>query len=69
MIRVRRRLAGSGMKARLLLQVHDELVFECPQGEAAALGELVKECMEKAMSLSVPLHVDVGVGATWLEAH
>lgn len=69
MIRVAKRLRESGLKARLLLQVHDELVLECPAGEAQATGQLVKECMEQAMTLSVPLEVQVGNGSTWLEAH
>jgi DNA polymerase-1 len=69
MVRLHRRLRESGLKARMLLQVHDELVFECPAGEADALEALVREEMEGAYPLAVPLAVDVGRGANWLEAH
>ena len=69
MVAVHRRLAASGLKAGLLLQVHDELVLECPAGEVEALTALLREEMEGVVSLAVPLVVDVGSGANWLEAH
>lgn len=69
MLRVQRRLDASGLQARLLLQVHDELVFECPAAEVAALTTLARAEMEGAMELSVPLQVDVGVGPDWESAH
>ena len=56
-------------KAQMLLQVHDELVFECPKSELNALKQLVKTEMEAAYSLQVPLTVDMGIGHNWLEAH
>ena len=56
-------------KAQMLLQVHDELVFECPKSELNALKQLVKTEMEAAYSLQVPLMVDMGIGHNWLEAH
>ena len=56
-------------KAQMLLQVHDELVFECPKSELEALKHLVKNEMEAAYSLQVPLTVDMGIGHNWLEAH
>ena len=56
-------------KAQMLLQVHDELVFECPKSELNALKQLVKTEMEAAYSLQVPLMVDIGIGHNWLEAH
>lgn len=56
-------------KAQMLLQVHDELVFECPKSELNALKQLVKTEMEAAYSLQVPLTVDMGIGNNWLEAH
>ena len=56
-------------KAQMLLQVHDELVFECPKSELNALKQLVKTEMEAAYSLQVPLIVDMGIGHNWLEAH
>ena len=53
----------------MLLTVHDELVFECPEGERDALTALAVERMAGAMELSVPLKVDTGAGADWSEAH
>jgi DNA polymerase-1 len=54
---------------RLIMQVHDELVFEVPEDRVAELTAAVRECMVNAASLSVPLRVDVGTGANWEEAH
>jgi len=69
MIELYRRLGDSDLAAHLLLQVHDELVLECPASELDAVQALVVECMEGAAELSVPLKVDTGSGRTWLEAH
>ena len=69
MIDLDRRLAERGLAAGLLLQVHDELVLEVPLAELEETSELVRECMEHAVTLSVPLRVDLGHGRTWLEAH
>ena len=69
MIELYRRLGVSELAAHLLLQVHDELVLECPASELEAVRALVVECMEGAAELSVPLRVDTGSGRTWLEAH
>ena len=55
--------------ARLIMQVHDELVFEVPAEAVAELTAAVRECMVDAATLSVPLRVDIGVGANWEEAH
>jgi DNA polymerase-1 len=52
----------------MLLQVHDELVFEAPPEEIDALGRLVREHMEQVVELRVPLVVDIGVGPNWLDA-
>ncbi len=68
MIRVDRRLRREKLAARLLLQVHDELVFEVPEGETKRLRALVTEEMEGAAALAVPLRVDVGAGPNWLAA-
>jgi DNA polymerase-1 len=68
MARLHRALAVGGFKARLLLQVHDELVLEAPVAEVDAVSALVREHMEGAASLSVPLVVGVGVGDNWLDA-
>jgi DNA polymerase-1 len=69
MIRVDRRLATEGFRSRMLLQVHDELVFEVPPGEEERLTEIVRREMSGAIALSVPIVVDVGLGANWAEAH
>jgi DNA polymerase I len=73
MVRMADALAGAGLKARMLLQVHDELVFEAPAGEAQALCALAKRVMEAApapaVALSVPLTVEAKAGATWGAAH
>jgi DNA polymerase I len=67
MIRIDRRVKTEQPEARMLLQVHDELVFEVPTASVDALTTLVKNEMEHAAELSVPLVVDVGVGRDWLE--
>ncbi len=67
MIRIHDRLTVERLSARMLLQVHDELVFEVPGPEVEAVVTLVKDEMEGAASLSVPLVVDVGSGRNWLE--
>jgi DNA polymerase-1 len=69
MVRLPRALAEAGLGARMLLQVHDELVFEVPEAEVEATGALVKRIMEGVASLSVPLGVEIGHGASWAEAH
>jgi DNA polymerase-1 len=69
MIDIERDLPGSGLAAQLLLQVHDELVFEVPLSELDRTIPFVRERMEQAVPLKVPLKVDVGHGANWLEAH
>jgi DNA polymerase-1 len=63
-----RRNAGRPQPARMILTVHDELVFEAPEGEAGAVAELVRDLMERAYPLNVPLTVDVGIGKNWKEA-
>jgi DNA polymerase-1 len=68
MLNVHRRLSEEGMRSRLLLQVHDELVLEVAPGERDALEALVRKEMGGAYSLAVPLDVSVGVGRTWDEA-
>jgi len=69
MIRVDQRLRESGLSSRLLLQVHDELVFEVGPGEGEQLTGLVTDVMSSAMQLKVPLDVSVGVGDSWASAH
>jgi DNA polymerase-1 len=68
MVRVHQRLRSGGLAARLILQVHDELVLEAPVAEVESARELVKREMEAAAVLSVPLVVSVGAGANWVDA-
>jgi len=68
MLDVEAGLARAGLRSRMLLQVHDELVFEVAPGEAAALEALVRDRMGHAMDLTVPLDVSVGVGRSWHDA-
>jgi DNA polymerase-1 len=65
MIRVDRRLRAEGFRSRLLLQVHDELLLEVPRDEVARLVPVVRETMEGALALDVPLTVDVKTGDDW----
>ena len=67
MINVDKRLKESGLGARLLLQVHDELIVECPEEEASRVAEIVKREMEGAVSFAVPLTVEVSIGKTWYD--
>jgi len=67
MIRIHERLRSERLSARMLLQVHDELVFEVPGPELDTVTALVRDEMERAADLSVPLVVDVGSGRNWLE--
>jgi len=69
MVRVAERLAKGGLRSRLLLQVHDELVFEVGPGEREALAAIVCDVMTNAMQLDVPLDVSTGFGPSWAEAH
>ncbi len=68
MIRIHAALHVKRLEAKMLLQVHDELVFECPSSEEAAVRALVEHEMTTAIALDVPLVVDVGTGQNWLEA-
>jgi DNA polymerase-1 len=67
MLEVDRRLRESKMEARMLLQIHDELVFEAPESEIRPLAGLVREAMTTALTLDVPLKVDVSAGPNWLD--
>ena len=73
MIRMPEALAKAGLKARMLLQVHDELIFECPKAEADTLIQLTQDTMQgaamPALNLSVPLVVDARAASNWAEAH
>tara|TARA_B110000879_G_scaffold80062_1_gene111274 strand:- start:692 stop:3526 length:2835 start_codon:yes stop_codon:yes gene_type:complete len=69
MINIHKRLETGDWKAKMLLQVHDELVFDVPRTETESLSAMVKEEMENAFVMDVPLVVDLGIGENWLEAH
>ena len=69
MINISNRLKNENLKSLMILQVHDELVFEVPEGELEIMKLLVCEEMEGVMELKVPLKVDIGVGKNWSEAH
>ena len=68
MVRIHQAIRARGLESRMLLQVHDELVFEAPPQEVEALASLVREQMENVTPLRVPLVVDIGTGPNWLEA-
>src|SRR6056300_530614 len=69
MIAIQKKLDEEQWKSKMLLQVHDELVFDVPLNELESLKTMVKTEMENAFSLPVPLVVDIGIGKNWLEAH
>ena len=69
MIRIHNQLQAQKLQTRMLLQVHDELVFDVPKTELEIVKPLVKEAMENAFTLAVPLVADLGVGDNWLDAH
>ena len=68
MVKVFRRLRGEGLKARLIMQVHDELIVECPESEMERVKSLLAEEMEGAFPLAVPLTAEAHSGGNWLEA-
>ena len=69
MIRVHKRLQESGLDARMILQVHDELILEADRSCAAEAEALLKEEMEHVLELTVPLDVEAHTGENWFEAH
>ena len=69
MVRIDRALKAEGLRAKMVLQIHDELVFDCPKGEAERLKEIVRREMTGAYDFGVPLEVGIGEGANWLDAH
>ena len=69
MVRVHRRLHDEGLRGRLILQVHDELIVECPEEEREQVSAILKDEMENAVKLNVPLTVEVKSGHSWAEAH
>jgi len=69
MINIHNRLKREGLKAQMIIQVHDELDFNVPENEKEQLQAIVMEEMQNACHMSVPLTADCGWGANWLEAH
>ena len=69
MVRVHATLRERSLRSRMVLQIHDELLLDCPKVEVAEVSALVKDAMENAIPLAVPLKVDVGSGPDWLAAH
>ena len=69
MIRIQKRINAEHLPLKMMLQVHDELVFECPRDQVEPMSQMVKAEMEGAMQLKVPLVASVGFGENWLEAH
>ena len=68
MIKVQDRLREEGLEARLILQVHDELIVECPDGEVEQVKALLTQEMEGVMDLPVPMRADSAAGRSWAEA-
>ena len=69
MIRIQKRLESESLQSKMILQVHDELVFDVPKNELDVMSQLVRQEMEHAIELDVPIKVDVGTGSNWLQAH
>ena len=69
MVNVSRRIEREGLRARLILQVHDELIAECPENEAERVRELLTQEMQSAVQLRVPLAAEAHIGKSWAEAH
>lgn len=69
MINIHKRFEEENFKSKMLLQVHDELVFDAHKDELETIKPIIKHEMENAFKLSVPLDVEMGIGENWLEAH
>jgi DNA polymerase-1 len=69
MVNIHRNMKDKLMASHLIMQIHDELVFEVKEEELAVMKELVKHEMEHVIALAVPLKVSVGTGKNWAEAH
>ena len=69
MVNIDRCLRREKLETRMLLQVHDELVFEVPEAELKQVIDLVRQEMENAVVLDLPLRVDIGSGENWAQAH
>ena len=69
MIAIQNEIENNKLKSKMILQVHDELVFDVPKNEIEVLKEIITEKMQNAIKMSLPIIVDIGVGDNWLEAH
>jgi DNA polymerase-1 len=69
MIQVHRALREGGFQTKMLLTVHDEIVFDMRKDEQETVIPVIRECMQTALPMEVPIVVDTGVGRNWLEAH
>jgi DNA polymerase-1 len=69
MVKVDKALRAEGLRAKMVLQIHDELVFDVPRGEVEQVKEIARREMTSALDFGVPLDVGIGVGENWLEAH
>jgi len=69
MINIHRKMKEMKFKSKMILQVHDELVFDVYKNEIHEMKILVKELMENALPLDVPILTEIGIGDNWLEAH
>ena len=69
MLEVDAAIRSRRLASRMVLQVHDELMFDVPLAEVEEMSNLVRECMESAVTLRVPLKVDIGSGGNWFDAH
>ena len=69
MINIQERFEKENFKSKMLLQVHDELVFDVPKDELEMIQPIIKYEMENAYKMAVPLDVEIGIGDNWLEAH
>jgi DNA polymerase-1 len=69
MIRIHNEIANKKLNSMMLLQIHDELLFEIPEDEINYLRPMIKEKMENALKLDIPIKVDIGIGKSWYEAH
>ena len=69
MIDIHDKIISEGLKSKMIMQIHDELLFEFPDNEEQQIISLVVNSMENAMKLNIPIIVDYGVGHNWFEAH
>jgi DNA polymerase-1 len=69
MINIHKELSSGNYKTRMLLQVHDELIFDVPKDEVDIIKPVIEKCMREALPLKVPVEVGMGTGVSWLEAH